>query len=413
MHKIGKKYMNITSTISANLTASKMISEMNSIVSKIKQNTIINKIELIKVEFIDSNILWTQLLLYDGDVLPIKIDILKCITEPLTKNIYLSPGSGLNVETNFITPKNKNLAIFLAKKGYLVIGVTPREDAATLDFNFELMKDWDITKHTNDFSEIIDIFQNINNIDYDVLGHSAGAGVVLNYSSITNNIKLKAVRIIDMIGQYPPNSQEFQNAQASLNATNQVINDGLFINTDNVGIKFLVQQAITNPTGDSGFPRPTTGNFTNEGLVFFSLIFTGQLPGVLTPITGLPSNWYLKQGYLAGTYEFGPTPQEDSYSLTHTDIQTIYGSIGSLGSGIYPLVYDSYATWIGSFPLQFENIKVPVFYINTDLGFGDASYTISLLTNANVTYSIVNNYGHADPVYSRTAETDFWGQLVP
>ena len=403
-----------TSINSANLMASKIVSETSNIVSKIKENTIIKKIEVVKVEIINVNILWTQLLLYDGDVLPIKIDILKNITKPLIKNIYLSPGSGLNTETNFITPKNKNLAIFLAKKGYLVVGVTPREDAATLSFNFELMKDWGLTKHTNDFSEIIDIFQNISNIDYDVLGHSAGAGVVLNYSSITtNNNKLKVARIIDMIGQYPPNSQEFQNAQASLNATNQVINGGLFINTDNVGIKFLVQQAITNPTGDSGFPRPTTGNFTNEGLVFFSLIFTGQLPGILTPITGLPSNWYLKQGYLAGTYEFGPTPQEDIYSLTHTDIQTIYNSIGSLGSGIYPLIYDSYATWIGSFPLQFANIKVPVFYINTDLGFGDASHTVSLLTNATVTYAIVNTYGHADPVYSKTARTDFWGKLVP
>ena len=402
-----------TSVTSANLMANKLVSEANNIISKIKENTIINKIEVVKIEIINTNILWTQLLLYDNDALPIKIDILKCLTKSLTKNIYLSPGSGLNTEINFITPKNRNLAIFLANKGYLVIGVTPREDAATLTFNFELMKDWGLTKHTNDFSEIIEIFQKISNIDYDVLGHSAGAEVVLNYSSITENKKLSAVRIIDIIGQYSPDSQNFQNAQISLSATNQVINSGIFINTDNLGFKFLVQQAITDPKGDSGIPRPTTGNFTNEGLVFFSLIFTGQLPGILTPITNLPSSWYYVQGYLAGTYEFGPTPLLDIYSLTHTNIQTIYNSIGSLGSGIYPLTYDNYATWCGVFPLQFSNIKVPVYYINTELGFGDASYTVSLLSNANVTYAIVNNYGHADPVYSNTAETDFWSKLVP
>lgn len=411
--------------ISANLITNDIVSESNyivsestniaDIVSNIKKNTIINKIEIVKVELINVNILWAQLLLYDSDVLPIKIDILKCITKPSKKNIYLSPGSGLNIENNFITPKNNNLATFLVNKGYLVIGITPREDTAPLSFNFELMKDWGLQKHTDDFSEIIDIFQNIHNINYDVLGHSAGALATLNYSSNANDSKLNAVRLIDIVGQYHPNSQEFQNAQVSLNATNQLINSGTFVNTEILGLRFLVQQAQTNPTGDSGFPRPTIGNFTNEGILFFSLIFTGQLPGSLTPITGLPGSWHFKQGFLAGIYEFGPTPQEDRYSLTHTDIQTVYSAINSLGSGIYPLAYerDFYALWSGSFPLQFGNIRVPVFYINTELGFGDASFTISLLNKARVTYTIINDYGHADPVYSNTANVDFWNKLVP
>ena len=400
---------------SANLIANKLILETNNIISKLKENAIINKIEVVKIEIINTNILWIQLLLYDNDVLPIKIDILKCLTRQSTKNIYLSPGSGLNIESDFITPKNKNLSVFLANKGYLVVGITPREDNAPLDFNFELMKDWGLIKHTSDFSEIISIFQVINNINYDVLGHSAGALVALNYSSNPINSKLKAVRIIDIVGQYPPNSQEFQIAQVSFNAANQLISQGVFVDTEILGFKFLVQQAQTNPTEDSGFPRPTTGNFTNEGILFFSLIFTNQLPGLFTPITGLPSDWYFKQGFLAGTYEFGSTPLDDQYSLTHTDIQTVYSAISAIGSGMYPLAYDRdfFATWSGSFPLQFGDIKVPVFYINTELGIGDASFTVSLLNNPNVTYAIVNDYGHADPVYSNTANIDFWGKLVP
>lgn len=392
------------------------------ILSEIKdkiRDTTINKIEIVKTEHINNNILWTQLLLYDHDILPIKIDILVNIFKVPKRNIYLSPGTGLNVESNFITPISDNIAIFLANKSYLVIGITPREDAAPQDFNFELMKNWGLQKHTDDFTEIVKLFQSIYNIDYDILGHSAGAAVAFNYSSRVNyhkDKKLKAVRVIDVIGEYPPSSQEFSNAQISLDAANQLINGGTFVDTDIAGFKFITQQAQLDPNGDSGIPRPVPsgGNFTNLGLLHFSLIFTGQLPGILTSITGLPGSWHFKQGFLSGTYQLGDTPIEDTFSLTHTNINTIYSAISLVGSGIYPLAYerDFYALWINSFPLIWTNIKASVFYMNTELGFGDQSYTVGLLTHSTVTYSIVNDYGHADPVYSDTAETDFWNILV-
>ena len=72
--------MTTTTTMktSASLITSKMVLETNKIVSDIKANAVtINKIEIVKTEIINTNILWIQLLLYDGDVLPIKIDILK------------------------------------------------------------------------------------------------------------------------------------------------------------------------------------------------------------------------------------------------------------------------------------------------------------------------------------------------
>lgn len=393
------------------------------IVANIKdkiRDTTINKIEIVKIELINNNILWTQLLLHDHDILPIRIDILADIFRASTRNIYLSPGTGLNVESNFITPVSNNIAVFLANKSYLVIGITPREDAVPQDFNFELMKDWGLQKHTDDFSKIVKLFQSIYNIDYDILGHSAGAAVAFNYSSKVNfqkDKKLKAVRIIDMIGEYPPNSQEFNNAQISLNASNQLISGGIFVDSDIAGFKFITQQAQLDPNGDSGVPRPVPsgGNFTNIGLLHFSLIFTGQLPGILTDITGLPGSWYFKQGFLSGTYQFGETPIGDMFSLTHTNINTIYSSTSSIGSGIYPLAYerDFYSLWVNSFPLIWANIKVPVFYVNTELGFGDESYTVGLLTHSNVTSNMIYDYGHADPVYSDNAETDIWNILVP
>lgn len=394
-------------------------SEITNIIGQIREKAIsmgFNRVEIVKIEVINTNILWTQFLLYDNEPLPIKLDILKDLYVYPIKTIYSSPGSGLNTESNFITPRNNNLAIFLVNKGYIFVGTTPREDAAPPVPNFGLFKDWGLAKHTNDFNKVITLFQNVIDQDYEVLSHSAGALVALNYASLTNMAKFKAVRVIDIVGQYPPNSQEFINSQISLGATQDFISRGIFSDTDILGFKLIAQQAQANPTGDSGFPRPVGGgNFTNEGLLFFALIFTGQLPGKLTEVTGLPSSWYFKQGFLAGTYEFGPTPIEDNYSLTYTNIETVFSALGSIGSGTYPMAYnrDFFAVWSNSYPLVWENIRVPVFYINTELGFGDVSHTISLLSSASVIYDVIMGYAHADPVFSETADTDFWNKLVP
>lgn len=397
--------------MSSNLMA-KRIAEKT--IEKIKETKNISKVEIVKIEIINHNVLWVQLLLYDGDVLPIRVDLLNNIFGWPTKNIYLSPPNALNIEADFITPKNKNLAIFLANKNYFVIGITPREDAAPIDFNFDLIKNWGFEKRTQDFTEIVNIFQNICDRDFDILGHSDGALVGLFYSSMIPSNKLKTIRVIDKVGRYPPDSQQFQNAQVSLNAVNQLITNGTVVDREFLGFVFLAEQAKTNPTGNSGVPRPAGGNFTNEGLFFFSLINTNVLPGLLTPITGLPSFWYLKQGFAAGTYEFGPSPLEDKYSLTHINVQNIFEALSTIGSGTYALALDRdfFAIETNQLPLNLENIKVPIFWINAELGFGDVSYTISLL-KTQVTYEIVKNYAIADPVFSNTADVDFWNKLVP
>jgi pimeloyl-ACP methyl ester carboxylesterase len=399
-------------------TGTTIDSMTNNIVEQIKDKCGniggLNRIEILKMEIIDTNIFWIQLLLYDNDVLPLKVDILKHIYIQPIKNIYSSPGSALNTESNFITPKNKNLSTFLVNKGYLFIGITPREDAIPPTFDFGLIRDWGLEKHTEDFRKIVTLFQCIDNRDYDVLGHSAGALAVLNCSSKSRDNKLKAVRVIDIVGQYPPDSQEFINSQISLNAVNEIMSRGIFADTEFAGFKYIVEQASINPTGDSGVPRPMGGNFTNEGLVYFALIYTNQLPGLLTEITGLPSNWNFKQGFLSGSYTFGTLPTDDIYSLNHTSIETVYSAIANISSGIYPVAYerDFYAVWSNSYPLNWNSIKVPVFYINTELGFGDVSHTIGLLKNVAM-YDVVIDYGHADPVYSNTANIDFWNKLVP
>jgi hypothetical protein len=170
------------------------------------------------------------------------------------------------------------------------------------------------------------------------------------------------------------------------------------------------------PMIDSGIPRlPRSGDFTYEGLLYFSAISTNKLPGILTQITGLPDNWHLIQGYVAGMYEFYNNPSDDVFKFTYSKIDTLNSALDNTGSGVFPYAFqnDIYALWSNQYPLNWNNIKVPVYWVNTELGFGDASYSISLLKNSKVTYSVVSGYGHADPVYASTAEKDFWNKLFP
>lgn len=101
-----------------------------------------------------------------------------------------------------------------------------------------------------------------------------------------------------IFGMYAPESVEFTNTQASLAACDQLISQGVVANTEILGFQFIAQQAQLDPMGDSGFPRPVGGNFTNEGLFYFALINTNTLPGLITPITGLPSNCSLSKDFL-------------------------------------------------------------------------------------------------------------------
>lgn len=376
-----------------------------------------NKREFTNIKIIDNSIIHLQFKIHDNNPLPITIDIVQNIYIHQTKTIYMLPGSALNFESNFLTPQSDNLSIFLANKGYLVIGITPREDNSPTNFDYSLMKNWGLEFHTNDVSKVIESIQEIVHNDYEVLGHSAGSVVALNYASKNTNKNFKALRIIDIVGQYPSDSQEFLNSQVSRDATNTIMSQGTYIDNGFQNLKLISLAARATPTGDSGVPRyPLQGNFTYEGLIYFSGINTNQLPGLLTPITGLPDNWNFKQGFFAGTYNFDPiNPLNDNYSFTHTNISTLYSALDSVNSGVFPLEEqrDFYSLWSNSYPLNWNNIRVPTYWINAELGFGDVSNFISLLKNSKVTYNTINNYGHGDPVYSTTAHIDFWNKLFP
>lgn len=370
------------------------------IISQTESNGIIN----VELDLFDSN-----------NALPIRLNILTKNNVIPTKTLYLHPGTGLSFTSDFLS--NPTPIYNLVNKGYLVVGISPRESQATLDMNMNILRYNDLSNHTRDLSEVINVVQSIINNPYEVGGHSGGALIAIDYASQVGNSKhkFKAVRNIDMVGQYPSGSVERSNSISTISAIDQLTESGQYVNFDNAGLQQLVSAAQLYPDADSGVPRGILpGNFTYKGLLYFSLIYTNQLPGMYTSITGLSGSWYLKQGFCNGVYNFNEDPTLDTFSLTHTNINTIYSATANIGSGVYSLSYerDILSVWTGGNQVNWNNVRVPVYWINTEYGFGSTDI-VSLIPRANVNFGVVSGYGHADPTFSDTSVQDFWTILFP
>lgn len=353
---------------------------------------------------------------------PITVDFLLNIKEKPKKIIYLLPGSALNFKSNFFTPRDYNLAKYLADSKYLVIGITPREDLAIPVNNYEYMKNWGLEKHTEDVRKIISLVESVLPKKYEILGHSLGGIIALDYAAKYSSVdkKLKRVIVLDMVGEYE-NETLRQYAQISYDALKSLWQQGYYADESMADSKKLILMAKIFPTADSGFPRsliagdPTLeGNFTLKGLVYYMLIHTNKVPGVLTPITGLPDNWHFKQGFCSGEYKFDPeNPENDTYELYLTNYSTIQEATIKIRSGVYPtaVMLDVYKCWSGNSSINWTKISVPVLWINCELGFDKEFLPKEIQEKLDVKFLVIPGYGHADIVYAENA-TDVWQNLI-
>lgn len=313
-------------------------------------------------------------------------------------------GTGLDFNTNF--EQGNNPARMIADSGYWVVGIDARETNIAYDpiGNYGYMNTMDTAQHTSDVRMVVKFAQIQTGIrDYVVIGHSLGARLSLGYAAEYNkDPNLKGIGVIDAIGTFDPNLEPrmAQMARDSYNETDQLIQSGQSVNLGMLGFAQLAANAQIDPNGDSGMPNPFVpgSNLTNLQMLYVAGIYTNQLPG----------NWYYVQGFFAGDIVNG---------FYHTPLELVY-RIGQRGT-IYPLSVDkddySLLGNIGSYKIDYQNIKVPVVWYNSELGFGNRPYVANLIRqsgNQNVIFRVVPEYGHADLVYSQTARQDFWNEFV-
>jgi hypothetical protein len=329
--------------------------------------------------------------------------------------IYMLPGGGVNFSSSFFTPLDNNLAQFFRKAGYLVVGITPREDSVpngVSDYSF--MAAWGMDKHKKDIKKIIGIIQaKTNNRPYRVLGHSFGAAYALDYAGMCGDTDPSFNKVIALdIYSFDGSSEYGAYAAESYGNFLGKLGSGLYADASYTDMKSLMLISLLLPKIDSGVPRGDfgPGDFTFEGLLYFSLIWSSY--------SGIQeTDWPLVQSYAAGEYYPAASPLFDSYYLTKSDINTLRAASFKVGSGLVP--YALYRDWFAAnsyntcatYRINWSKIKVPAVWLNTELGYGTNMYGGDLIGASGPVGEDVNGilgYGHLDILLGRTAERDVW-----
>ncbi|MFD6886090.1 hypothetical protein [Streptomyces sp. NPDC059957] len=342
----------------------------------------------------------------DGGPAPVTVDVIADTRRAPRGIAYLLPGAGLNFGSAFFTPSDLNLAHRLRRDGLLVVGVTPREDAATAQ---DIGPDRGLAAHRRDLAAVVEALDGALGLPYQYVGHSAGALLGLDAAAHDASPRLTRVVALDTTGPY--SGDLAVRAAQTRDVYEARLAEGAYA-TD-PGLAALVARAVTDPAGPSEVPWPPDPGlrFTNAGLAHYVLVRTTLLPG--------PADWIHTQGHAAGSYAFGATPAADRFGLTHTPLATWHAAAAALGSGLVPtaLARDLAAVWAGdekTYAIGWERISAEVVWINTELGRGDHTRGPRLIRaggNQQVRYTVVPGYGHGDPLWSDTAAADAWSLI--
>ncbi|MEU8433573.1 hypothetical protein AB0F18_11750 [Streptomyces sp. NPDC029216] len=353
---------------------------------------------------------WIRLTLpiEDGGPAPLTVDVVADTARPPHGIAYLLPGGGLNFTADFFTSGGDGtLAGHLLRQGLLVVGVTPREDAAAGADG--LPAGLGLAAHRRDLAGVVAALDSVLGLPYTYAGHSAGAALALDAASHDTSERLRRVLVLDTTGPYT--GEAALRAAATRDAYEEQLARG--VHATDPGLAALVARAVADPSGPSAVPWPPDPSryFTHAGLAHFALIRTADLPG--------PANWIYRRGHSAGTYAFGTAPAEDRFTLTHTSLATWHAATAALGSGLVPtaLMRDLAAVWADdgkTYRIDWGRIRAEVVWVNTELGRGDEPYGAELIRaagNDRVRFSTVPGYGHGDAVWSATAAADVWSRF--
>ncbi|MGW2272325.1 hypothetical protein [Streptomyces yangpuensis] len=345
----------------------------------------------------------------DGGPAPVTVDVVADAARAPEGIAYLLPGGGLNFAAEFLTPGGRGghcLAHVLRRRGLLVAGVTPREDAATAA---GITAERGLAAHRRDLAQVVGALDSVLGLPYQYVGHSAGAALALDAASHDTSPRLRRVVALDTTGPYTGDlavrAADTRDAYATRLAQGFPVVDP--------GLAAVVAKAVADPDGVSPAPWPPDRalRFTHAGLAHFALVRTAALPG--------PANWIYERGHSAGSYDFGATPAEDRFALTRTPLATWHAATAALGSGLLPtaLMRDLAAVWAGdedTYRIAWDRITAEVVWVNTELGRGDHPRGAELIRaggNERVSFTVVPGYGHGDAVWAEAAASDVWSRF--
>lgn len=364
--------------------------------------------------------LWAEAELQD-EAFPLTIDVVAGTHGAPHRIVYLLAASGANFRSAFFTPAETNLAQFFRRNGYLVIGVTPREDGVAADQVEPYMAEWGLAKHREDVRKVVRAVEEKLPLPADMLGHSFSGGTALDYAAHYSG-RLDRVLVLDLYSLDPQDAESSEAATRLYTGLTDLIGGGHTMDLSLADAKQLFIGANLYPSADSGVSRDflgLPGNFTTAGFLHFLLVYSAVLPGEHTPVTGLPRDWPLVLSSCAGHYAPALDPQEDMFALDHVDPSVFLGAGLAMGSGAIP--YALMKDWVAAahddpaYLIPWDGIGEDVVWVNMELGYGHLTHAADRIVaagNPHVAVHVVPGYGNIDPLVSRTAAEDVWSLLL-
>jgi pimeloyl-ACP methyl ester carboxylesterase len=365
---------------------------------------------------------WIEICLFD-QFYPLTIDILGSNLSAPRGVVYMLPGGATNFRSSFMVPPEDNLASFLRRHGYLVIGITPREDTVAPDASdLSFMQAWDMKQHRDDIRKVVELVQAIVPLPYDLLGHSYGAASALDYAGAYPD-EVERVIALDIYSFDPAlDPASVRKARRTHQAYVELMREGVFADTSYADFAALVRSGLGHPDAGVGAASDYDyGRYTSKQLLLFGLIYSAVLPGVHTDITGLPGDWPIAMSDVAGGEGWEFRPDDDDRTFARTSMATLRMAADELGSGLISMAFardywSVVAEAEGAYPLRWSNNAGKVLWINSELGYNEQMHGADLIReggNPNVEKQIVPQYGHADLLWSRTARKDVWERFAP
>jgi len=353
---------------------------------------------------------------------PLTVDILGGNLARPRGVVYMLPGGASNFRSSFMTPPADNLAHYFRRHGYLVVGISPREDAVPRDApDLSFMKGWDMAQHRADVRAVVERVQGVVQLPYELLGHSYGAATALDYAGAYPG-EAQRVFALDIYSIDPVADRgAMRNARYTHQAYVDLMRDGVLADTSYADFPELARQGLLR-TRDGGAQRQYDyEGYTSKQMLLFGMIYSSYLPGVHTPLTGLPGDWPMAQSTVAGDEGWEFRPSDDERTFARTSMATLALASQALGGGLVSMAFardywSVVAQSEGAHLLRWSSIVGPVVWVNSELGYAGQTHGADLIRaggNTQVEVQVVEDYGHADMLWSRTAREDVWSRLLP
>ncbi|HVG10512.1 MAG TPA: hypothetical protein VNM67_22595 [Thermoanaerobaculia bacterium] len=345
------------------------------------------------------------------------------------KALMMAHGDIWGFRPAFLSDPVNNLPVYLAENGIDVWGIDYRwtqVPGTTTDFSF--MQDWGIEQDARDLGVALGVARSVRLATGNgfgkmlLLGWSRGGQIGYAYLNAESQVPPGLRQVSGFIPTdiyLKTDNEDFRQAACTRYLGSQAqLDAGTYQNPTGVVVSLIGQAAVANPNDASQF----IPGFTNHQ----ASLAVGSLTFILLPPGLAPVPLY---HFTGGSFEPTtplPTPTGLLYSPESSLLALELGASPfepvKVGRDADASTCDDPSIAEVAFDDHLADIKVPVFYLGANGGFGESGiYTTTLLGSQDVTSHVVDlqpaaaqlvEIGHGDIFLATDGESLFWQPVL-